>query len=97
MKAVVQRRYGPPEDMALVDLPKPVVRRGQILVRVHACGLNASDWEFKTGSPGYARFAGLFRPPLKRLGSDVAGTVEAVGDGIDAFQVGDAVLGNILE
>ncbi len=97
MKAVVHKRYGPPEEMEMVDLPKPEPGRGQVLVRVRACGLNGSDWEFKTGRPGYARIGGLFRPRKKVLGSDIAGTVEALGKGVSEFRVGDAVFGDILE
>lgn len=51
MKALVQRSYGPPEDMTIEDLPIPEPGRGQVLIRMRACGLNASDYEFKTGSP----------------------------------------------
>ena len=97
MKAIRQKTYGPPEDLQLVELPQPSPKKGQVLVRVRACGLNGSDWEFKTGRPGYARIMGLFRPRHKVLGSDIAGTVEAVGKGVSEFKKGDAVFGDILE
>ncbi len=96
MKAVVQKRYGPPEDMEIVDLPKPEPGKGQVLVRMRACGLNGSDWEIKIGRPGYSRIYGLLRPRVKVLGSDIAGTVEAVGKGVSEFKRGDAVFGDIL-
>lgn len=97
MKAIRQEKYGPPEDLELVDIPVPTPKKGQVLVRVRACGLNGSDWEFKTGKPGYARVAGLFRPRHKVLGSDIAGTIEEVGKGVTEFKKGDAVFGDILE
>jgi NADPH:quinone reductase-like Zn-dependent oxidoreductase len=97
MRALIQRRYGTEADLTLEEVAVPDPGPGEILVRVEACGANASDWEFVTGRPAYARaVAGLFRPKAWTLGSDVAGIVEVVGDGVTGLTPGDAVLGDIF-
>lgn len=96
MKAWVQSSYGPPEEMELMELPVPEPKRDQVLVRLRAVGLNGSDWELKTGHPGYSRIYGLTSPRVKALGSDIAGTVEEVGPGVTEFKKGDPVFGDIF-
>jgi NADPH:quinone reductase-like Zn-dependent oxidoreductase len=58
MKAVVYRRYGPPEVLGLTDVPAPVPKDGEVLVQVHAVSVNASDWEALRGKPLYSRIGG---------------------------------------
>lgn len=96
MKAVVYDRYGPPGVLRLTDLPDPSPGPGQVLVRVAATSVNLSDWESLVGSPAYARLGGLRRPSRHVLGSDIAGVVEAVGDGVGSFAPGDRVYGDNL-
>ncbi|SFF35210.1 NAD(P)-dependent alcohol dehydrogenase [Blastococcus tunisiensis] len=96
MKAVVYDRYGSPEVLRLDDVPVPSPAAGQVLVRVVATSVNLSDWEGLTGSPAYARLGGLLRPSRHILGSDIAGTVEAVGDGVTRFRPGEEVYGDNL-
>ena len=96
MRAVVYDRYGPPEVLRIADVAVPIPRAGEVLVRVVATSVNLSDWEGLHGSPAYARFGGLFAPKRHILGSDIAGVVERVGDGVTRFRVGDAVYGDIL-
>lgn len=96
MRAVVYDRYGPPEVLRIADVATPTLRAGEVLVRVVATSVNLSDWEGLHGSPAYARFGGLFAPKRRILGSDIAGVVERVGDGVTRFRVGDAVYGDIL-
>jgi NADPH:quinone reductase-like Zn-dependent oxidoreductase len=74
----------------------PEVGAGRILIRVRAASVNRSDWEALTGSPPYARMDGLRRPKTQILGSDLAGTVEAVGEGVTSFRPGDAVFGDAM-
>ena len=63
MRALVQDRYGGPEHLRLADLAVPAPGPGEIRVRVLACGVNLSDWEYLIGSPFYARMVGgLWRP-----------------------------------
>ncbi|GHH65159.1 NADPH:quinone reductase [Kitasatospora indigofera] len=88
MHAVSQSAAGGPEVLALVRTGRPEPVAGEILVRVHAAGVNPSDW--KTRSRG--RFADGTRPPFT-LGHDVSGVVEAVGRGVTVFRPGDEVFG----
>ena len=97
MKAVVYSRYGTPDVLSLreVEQPKPV--GNQVRVRVSATSVNASDWEFLTGTPFYARIAGLRKPRFSILGADVAGVVDAVGPDVARLAPGDEVFGDIIE
>jgi NADPH:quinone reductase-like Zn-dependent oxidoreductase len=97
MKAVTRKEYGPPEVLTLRDVDKPQPGRGEVLIRVRATSLNASDLEILTGRPLYGRLWGFFRPKIQVLGSDVAGTVEALGPGATRFAPGEAVYGDLFE
>lgn len=96
MKAVVYERYGPPEGMRLDDVERPSPGDDQVLIKVCAVSVNASDWETLLGKPLYARVGGPVRPRFKILGSDVAGRVEAVGAAVTRFRPGDEVFGDNL-
>lgn len=94
MKAVLYRRYGPPDVLEFVDVDKPIPGNDEILIKVHAASINALDWRLMRGTPRIARpMFGLRRPKTPRLGRDVAGVVEAVGHNITQFKPGDAVFG----
>ena len=86
MQAISQDELGGPEVLKLVDLPIPEPGMGEILVRVHAAGVNPVDVK--------ARQTGVFvgEPPFV-LGWDVSGTVEAVGLGVTLYKPGDEVFG----
>jgi len=96
MKAVVYQRYGGPGVLRVEDVPTPSPAAGQVLVKIAATSINLSDWEGLRGSPFYARLGGLRAPRRPTLGSDIAGLVEAVGDGVTRFQPGDEVYGDNL-
>jgi NADPH:quinone reductase-like Zn-dependent oxidoreductase len=96
MKAVVYTRYGPPDVLRLTDVRTPAPKDNEVLVKVHAVALNASDWEALRGKPLYARIGGPFRPRYHILGSDIAGRVEAVGRSATLFQPGEDVFADIL-
>lgn len=96
VKAVIYTRYGPPGVLRLTDMPAPVPRENEVLVKIQAVSLNLSDWECLRGKPAYARLAGLFRPRGRILGSDIAGMVEAVGRGAVRFKPGELVFADIL-
>lgn len=93
---MVYERYGGPDVLELRDVPTPAPGRGEVLIEVVATSINLSDWEGLRGSPGYARIGGLFRPARPILGSDVAGRVVGVGEGVSQFAVGDEVFGDNL-
>ncbi|MER6950311.1 NADP-dependent oxidoreductase [Nonomuraea sp. NPDC000554] len=89
MRAVVAEDYGPPENLTVQRIPVPVPGRGQIQVRVRAAALNPADLRLLTGT--MREQAPLTFPYV--LGSDFAGTVTEVGDGVSRFAVGDEVFG----
>jgi len=91
MKAALARTYG---SLDVQDAERPTPAEGEVLVRVHATSLNAADWYGVHGRPLVARpLMGLVRPKSSESGSDFAGTVEAVGPGVDALAPGDEVHG----
>ncbi|MGH3703923.1 MAG: alcohol dehydrogenase catalytic domain-containing protein, partial [Agromyces sp.] len=97
MRAIVLDRYGPPERvMRLADLADPVPGDGEVVVRVAAVSLNSWDVDLATGA-ALVRLEAPFRPKRRRrvIGSDVSGTVVAVGSGATRHRVGDAVFGEL--
>ncbi len=95
MKAIVQDVYGPPEALRLGDVEEPVLESGQVLLDVHAAGVDRGTVHLMRGEPYLMRIIGFgFRGPKKRIpGRDVAGTVIAVGPDVTEFHIGDAVFG----
>jgi NADPH:quinone reductase-like Zn-dependent oxidoreductase len=95
MKAIVQHRYGPPEELALEEIDKPVVGDEDVLIRVHAAGLNAGDGFIMRGRPYFMRlFGGLRRPRHGVRGADVAGTITQVGAKVTDLRPGEEVFGS---
>lgn len=99
MKAIVQAEYGSPDVLKLAEVDRPVVSDNGVLVRVQAASVNAGDWHLMRGSPFLIRLmmGGLRKPKIKILGFDVAGIVEAIGEGVTHFQAGDEVFGDLSE
>ena len=96
MKAIVRETYGPPDVLHLADVPVPTVRDGDVLVKVRAASANAGDWHLLRGTPWPFRLvAGLRTPRFKSIGTDIAGTVEAVGRNVTRFRPGDEVFGEL--
>jgi NADPH:quinone reductase-like Zn-dependent oxidoreductase len=95
MRAIVQDAYGPADVLELRDIDKPEAGDGEVLVRVHAAGVDRGAWHLMTGLPYPIRLAGVgFRAPKNKvLGSEVAGQVEAVGMEVTRFRPGDDVMG----
>lgn len=94
MKAAVYHRFGGPEVVAPEEIPVPEPTGDQVLVRVSAATVSSSDAAARSGSPWFARLAfGPLKPRVRILGSDFAGTVEALGPDASRFSVGDLVFG----
>lgn len=94
MKAIVQRKYGPPDVLELQELDRPAPGDDDVLVRVRAAALNPLDWHNIRGLPYFLRTGtGLLKPKNGVPGVDAAGQVEAVGKNIRQFQPGDEVFG----
>ncbi len=97
MRACVQHGYGGPERLELTNLPQPDPAKGEMRLRVLACGVNLSDWEYLTGAPFYARLVGgLMKPKRPVLGSDTVGIVDKLGPGVTGFAPGDRVMGDTV-
>jgi NADPH:quinone reductase-like Zn-dependent oxidoreductase len=94
MQAMVQRRYGSADVLQLSEIARPKITDHEVLLRVHAAGLDRGTWHLMTGRPHLGRLAfGVRRPSNPVPGFDVAGTVVAVGSAVTRFSVGDEVFG----
>jgi NADPH:quinone reductase-like Zn-dependent oxidoreductase len=95
MKAVRLHAFGGPDVLRYEDAPKPDLKPGEVLVRVHATGVNPPDWYLRDG---YSALPADWRPPVPLPaipGSDVSGVIAAVAPGVSGFAVGDAVFGMV--
>ncbi|HSI38642.1 MAG TPA: NADP-dependent oxidoreductase [Methylotenera sp.] len=93
MKALILKRYGKSDQLAFADIPRPTIKPDEILVQVHAAGLNPIDNIIPTGA---------FKPFLKfqlpaTMGSDLAGVVVEVGSRVTRFKPGEAVFASIFD
>ena len=97
MKSIAFTRYGSPDDLLFREVDKPVPGENEVLVKIHAASINSWDWELLNARPFLNRVLfGLFRPKrLKTLGFDIAGRIEAIGKGVQKFQAGDEVYGDL--
>ncbi len=94
MRAVVHHAYGSADVLHVANVDRPHIAENEVLVRVHAAGLDRGTWHVMSGRPYAIRLAfGLWKPRNPVAGRDVAGTVEAVGSTVTRFSVGDAVFG----
>ena len=94
MRAAVQTRYGPPEVVRISEVEKPTAKDNEVLVKVHATTVNRTDCACRAAKPFFMRlFTGLTAPRATVLGNEFAGVVEAVGNGVMSFEVGDRVFG----
>jgi NADPH:quinone reductase-like Zn-dependent oxidoreductase len=95
MKAIAQDSYGSTDVLELRELDKPEAADDEVLVRVHAAGVDRGVWHIMTGLPYPIRLAGYgFRKPKTAVpGTDLSGVVEAVGKNVTRFMPGDEVFG----
>jgi NADPH:quinone reductase-like Zn-dependent oxidoreductase len=94
MKAIVQDRYGSAGVLGTQDIDRPEIADDEVLVRVHAASIHVGDWVLMTGVPYVMRLGtGLGKPKNRVPGTDIAGTVEAVGPQVQGLQPGDDVFG----
>jgi len=96
MNAVTQHRYGGLDTLEYETVARPVPAPDEVLIRVQGASINAADWLLTQGEPFIARLAfGLRRPKFSTRGRDVAGVIEAVGDSVRGFSVGDEVYAEV--
>ena len=94
MRAIVQDGYGSADILHLARIPRPRPGGGEVLLHVHAAGMDRGQWHLMTGQPYLFRPVAGFRGPRNPVpGVDVAGTVVAVGPAVTRFSVGDEVFG----
>ncbi|HEY0000510.1 MAG TPA: NAD(P)-dependent alcohol dehydrogenase [Actinoplanes sp.] len=94
MRAIVQDRYGSADMLRLARIARPEPAADEVLLRVHAAGLDRGTWHLMTGRPYLMRLVCGLRGPKRQVpGRDVAGTVVALGSAATGFAVGDEVFG----
>lgn len=97
MKAAVYRRYGPPEVVRIEEVARPEPKDGEVLIRIEASTVSSGDWRARSLDlpAGFGLFGrpvfGMFGPRKPILGTELSGTIEAVGKAVTRFKVGDAV------
>jgi NADPH:quinone reductase-like Zn-dependent oxidoreductase len=98
VQAIIYTQYGTPDQLHLMDVPKPIPKSGEVLVKVLAASINSWDADNLKGDIFLVRLiSGLFSPRHTIPGADIAGVVEAVGNKVNDFKPGDEVLGDIAE
>ena len=99
MKAIVYHKYGPPDVLSMEDVQIPIPGDNEVLIKVYAVSINSWDWDMLTGKPfEYRFFSGLLKPKSTKIhGCDIAGKVEAIGEKVKNFKVGDDVFGDLSE
>lgn len=103
MQAVIYARYGAPEVLQLVDIPKPQPKANEVLIRVHATSVTIGDVRMRSftvprGQWLFARlYLGVLKPKRPILGMELAGEIEAIGSTVTRFQVGDAIFASTFE
>ncbi|MFC2096078.1 NAD(P)-dependent alcohol dehydrogenase [Bacteroidota bacterium] len=94
MKAVEYTKYGPPEVLQLIDVEKPLPKDNEILLRIRATTVTATECTFRKGDPFISRlFTGLKSPKIKRLGEELSGEIEEMGKSVKLFKKGDHIFG----
>jgi NADPH:quinone reductase-like Zn-dependent oxidoreductase len=94
MRAIVHSKYGPPEVAKLLEVPKPLPKDNEILVKVYSSTVNRTDSGLRSAEYFISRFfTGLLRPKYQILGCEFAGIVEEIGQQVTTFNIGDKVFG----
>ncbi len=92
MKAVVAKKYGPPEILQIKEVEKPIPKENEVLIRVRATSVNRTDCANLLAKPFIMRFVlGFFKPKNSIMGTEFAGNIVAVGKAVTSFKVADKV------
>lgn len=98
MKALVIKKYGFPNNMNVEEVPRPKIKNNQVLIKIKAVSINDMDLGIIEGKSLINRLlAGLLRPKIQILGSDIAGVIEEIGESVTRFKVGDRVYGDLSD
>jgi len=94
MKAIIYKKYGPPDVLELKEIEKPIPQDNEVLIKVLAATVNRTDTATIRAKPFFARFfTGLFKPKKQIPGTEFAGEIIAVGKNAASFKPGDKVFG----
>ena len=101
MKAIIHSKFGPPDELHLHEVEKPIPKPNEVLIKIHATTVTSTDCNARNFTfvptmfklPAKLFIFGVFKPRIKILGFDLAGEIEAVGQNVKNFKVGDEVFG----
>lgn len=94
MKAALSTAYGGPDVIRIAEVPTPIPKSNEILVRIHASAVNAADWRLRRANPWFVRMVfGLFKPRRPILGVVFAGEVVGTGATVTKYSMGDRLFG----
>ncbi len=94
MKKIVYNKYGGPEVLQIIDAEKPTPKPNEILIKIIATTVTATECTFRKGEPFFARlFTGITKPKINTLGEELSGEIESVGNAVKLFKIGDEVFG----
>ncbi|MBM9591021.1 NAD(P)-dependent alcohol dehydrogenase [Leptospira sp. 201903075] len=95
MKVITARKYGTPEVLQMEEWETPSPKKNEIRIRNHKSAVNSADWRLRKPDPKLIRlFFGIIKPRQPILGTSVSGVVDAVGENVTKFKVGDKVFGS---
>ncbi|WP_421774366.1 NAD(P)-dependent alcohol dehydrogenase [Gracilimonas sp.] len=98
MKAILLKEYGLPHKLELGEVPIPVPKEEEVLVRIHSASINDWDWGLIRGKPFIIRLLyGLRKPKVRIPGVDISGSIEAVGQKVHSFNIGDEIYCDLSE
>ncbi len=94
MKKVKYTQYGSPEVLKIVDVEKPKPKSNEVLIKIHATTVTATECIFRKGEPFFSRlFTGLTKPKITTLGEELSGEIVEIGNNVKLFKDGDKVFG----
>jgi NADPH:quinone reductase-like Zn-dependent oxidoreductase len=95
LKAAIYTEYGGPESLQVKEIEKPIPKKDEVLIKVHAASINDWDWGLLHGDFVNRMLNGFLKPKRTILGSDIAGHIEAIGKNVTRFKTGDEVYGDL--